>query len=275
VIQILGYDSSAVYNLTLAQTPAWLQQTGSWLWLHATAASGSDLEEIGCLFNLHPHQLDDSHQRVQGGYVEAGHRYVFARLPFRAEEQDSSFQIFLGRNYLLSFNSAPEKAVDAIAARYQTEARLWTHGPDHLMQLLIGAVVDLTAGAVEKLESKNFARAPLPPDSSHYDAQERLLLLRCQLADQSDVVSELAQLELDLIDANVRHRLHLSRRRLAGLRRYLQWRQLGFERQMQTAIHLEVARVRSKIEQLALLVPLLQVLIVLLLLAIVLALVVF
>jgi hypothetical protein len=273
VIQILGYDSSAVYHLTLPQIPAWLQQTGSWLWLHGTAVNESDLEEIGCLFNLHRDQWAQARLRGQASCVEALHRYVFIRLPFPAEEQDGFFQLFLGRNFLLSFSSELPTAVDAIRARYETEARLWAHGPDHLMQLLVGAAVDLTTGAVEKLENGDFGHGPLPPAVPLFETQQHLMALRYRVADQFDAVNELGQLEHDLIDANVRYQLRHSGRRLAGLRRRLEERQESLEGRMQAATYLELAQTRGKVERLALLLPLLLALLIFLLLAIFLALV--
>jgi magnesium transporter len=282
VIQILGYDSSAVYTLTLAQTPGWQQQTGSWLWLHGTAANSSELEEIGCLFGFHRQQLEGCRQPGHVAFVDAYHRYIYAALPFLEEEQERDFRLFLGRNFLVTLSSAPATAVDIIWPRYQSEVRLWAHGPDYLLHLLIQALVDDSANAVERVNRVELpgehpplpspAGGPLPTALAFRNVQDQLLRLRYWTANQLDVVTELAQLEHELIDANVRHQLHHSRRRLAGLRRWLEWQQEAFQLQSASNVYLAAGQAKARLERLALILPALLALILVLLIGIFLAL---
>lgn len=256
MIELLGYDSSAAYALTLANIPEWQQQTGSWLWLRGTAVNKSELEEIGCLFAFQQQNLADCQRPQPAAYVDAYHRYIFASLPILEAGQVEIFHMFLGHNFLVTLTSAPVAAVDSVWARYQAELRLWGQGPDYLLHLLIEALVEAALSALAAVDSQRQldGEHKARPTAVLTDPQW-LLTLRYRTAEQFDVVAELAQSEHDLIDANVRHQLHHSRRRLAGLRRRLEWQQEMDRLKSSTALYLAAGQAQKRLDRLSLLLP--------------------
>ena len=148
------------------------------------------LEALGDIFGLHPLALEDVGHLTQRPKVEEYEQKLFivARMPNPGSVETEQVSLFLGRNYVLTFQEDPGDCLDPVRNRIRKGGRICTSGPDYLVYALLDAIVD----------------AYFPVLDRYTDELERL---------EHDILSR--------PDAAVPHRLHAVKSDLEAFRRVL------------------------------------------------------
>jgi len=104
------------------------------------------IAKLGEMFSLHQLALEDVVKVHQRPKIEQYKNYCYIVL--RAVRDSGGFaseqvSIFLGKNFVLSFQERPDQSFDPVLVRIREgKGRSRTSGPDHLTYALIDAVVD-------------------------------------------------------------------------------------------------------------------------------------
>jgi len=149
----------------------------------------SVITRLGEIFNLHRLALEDVinvHQRPKLEQYR-DYCYIVVRI-VKSEEKYSSEQvsIFLGKNFVLSFQEQAGRYFDPVLDRIRTgTGRMRTAGPDHLTYSLIDAVIDCYfpvleqyGELVESLEDAIVAQPDHSLISQIHELRHGLLTLR-------------------------------------------------------------------------------------------------
>ncbi|MHB8079194.1 MAG: magnesium/cobalt transporter CorA [Candidatus Krumholzibacteriia bacterium] len=127
------------------------------VWVNVDGLGDPELvARFGALFGLHRLALEDvvhTHQRPKIEHY-ADHLYIVLRLPDPGAEGLESEQIslFLGRNFVLTFQERPGDAFAPVRERIRGgRGRLRSAGPDYLAYALIDAGVDSNFPVIEQL----------------------------------------------------------------------------------------------------------------------------
>ncbi len=175
------------------------------------------IRKIGELFGLHSLALEDVINVHQRAKVEpySDHLFIVTRLialiaPDHLESEQIS--IFLGKNYVVTFQQRPGDCFDPVRERIRTSrGRIRTAGADYLAYALIDAVIDSYFPVVEKfadhleeLEDQVAMRqSPEVIDRIH-EVRNDLLLLRRSVRPHRDALNELVRDEHPLICSETR-----------------------------------------------------------------------
>jgi Mg2+ and Co2+ transporter CorA len=223
MIEILGYDATAVQPLTPAQIADWLRQTGACLWLKATAPKATEWQQAANPFNFRRHNVADVSRPEQPLYLDVYSRYIFLGWPALKLADGrlavTPLYIFLGNNFVVTVQADAVTAVDQTWRHYQAEARPWQYGPDQLVQSIVRQLSD----ELLALWSQQTAlpALSLPPAANQLEAlyrqQQEAVRLRQQLTVQQNILAPLGETEHDLVDANVRHALRRQRQQATSL----------------------------------------------------------
>jgi magnesium transporter len=148
------------------------------------------LEALGSIFGLHPLALEDVSHLTQRPKVDEYDQNLFivARMPNPGRVETEQASLFLGRNFVLTFQEDPGDCLDPVRNRIRRGGRICASGPDYLAYALLDAIVD----------------AYFPVLDRYTDELERL---------EHDILSR--------PDAGVPHRLHAVKSDLESHRRVL------------------------------------------------------
>lgn len=152
VMRIIAYDSEKFVEATLKNVEEIKDYYGKWssVWINIDGLGDvRAIQAIGEIFNLHPLALEDTvnvHQRPKTEDYESN-IYVVCRMANDTGNGDLDMEqvsIFLGKNFVLSFQEAPGDCWDPIRDRLRRGAgkRIRTAGADYLAYALLDAVVD-------------------------------------------------------------------------------------------------------------------------------------
>jgi Mg2+ and Co2+ transporter CorA len=192
MIVILGYDSSSVASLEMAQVGDYLRQPGAALWLDLTAPVERDFIQLRQLFQFQRRHLEACQQAVRPP-LAATPRYLFA--PMTAADGQPWF-VFLGKSFLVTVHAEPIEAIAAQYSRYALEANLWSHGVD---QLFLSLAEESVYPFADQLTAVTANNQPL------FSQQEQLLHLERQVTIQTAVLRQISQLQHEYLDANIAH----------------------------------------------------------------------
>ncbi len=144
------------------------------------------INQFGEKFGLHPLALEDvvnTHQRPKVEPYDSHLFFVARELMLRARLEADQVSIFLGKNYVLSFQEHAGDCFDPVRARVREAAgRFRTRGPDYLAYALLDAVVDSYFPIVEQLGEtleaieERILREPCQRDVSRLHEVKRDLL---------------------------------------------------------------------------------------------------
>jgi|WetSurSiteA1Bulk_404760.scaffolds.fasta_scaffold02544_2 magnesium transporter len=148
-IRVVAYNLEKVVEKDIDDVPAIREYLSQWpvTWIHVVGLGDlSVVTKLGELFNIHRLALEDVlnvHQRPKVEQYK-NHCYIVLRAVREGEGFASEqVSIFLGKNFVLSFQEQPSKGFDPVVGRIrQGKGRTRTAGPDHLTYALIDAVID-------------------------------------------------------------------------------------------------------------------------------------
>ncbi|ASV76141.1 Magnesium and cobalt transport protein CorA [Thermogutta terrifontis] len=200
-----------------AMIRSWLSRPG-WIWCDIDGPGDSQfISEVAQVFNLHPLALEDvvnTHQRAK---VEEynGTLFITMRLPHIAENgiiESEQISIFLGPNFLVSFQPRPGDAFTCIRKRFHNpESPLRQLGPSYLAYSLIDLIIDhyfpvldFLGEKLESLEEKVTSADARKVLREIHDLRRELLYLRRILWPHRDAVQSLLRDYLTLLPKIVR-----------------------------------------------------------------------
>jgi magnesium transporter len=177
-----------------------------------------DLEAIrhlGDIFALHQLALEDVLNLHQRSKVEEYDDYLFivTRMPADTPRSDTEqISMFLGRNFVLTFQERPGDVFDPIRSRIRShKGRTRTSGPDYLAYALIDAVIDNyfpilehRGEALELLEDRVVAKAEPVLAGEIHDMKRDLIELRRAIWPQREMLNALIRTESDLVTDTTR-----------------------------------------------------------------------
>jgi magnesium transporter len=148
-VSIVAYGLEKVIERDIDDVQSIKEYLSQWpvTWVRVTGLGDlSVITKLGEIFNIHRLALEDIinvHQRPKVEQYK-NHCYIVLRAAHESEGFESEqISIFLGRNFVLSFQEQPGKLFDPVVERIrQGKGRTRTAGPDHLAYALIDAVID-------------------------------------------------------------------------------------------------------------------------------------
>ena len=175
------------------------------------------IRKIGERFGLHSLALEDVINVHQRAKVEpySDHLFIVTRqIVLTASEHLESEQItiFLGKNYVVTFQQRPGDCFDSVRERIRaSRGRIRSVGADYLAYALIDAVIDSYFPVVEKfadhleeLEDQVAMRQSPDVIDRIHEVRNDLLLLRRSVRPHRDALNELVRDEHPLIGSETR-----------------------------------------------------------------------
>jgi magnesium transporter len=163
----------------------------------------STLRSIAQVFQLHPLALEDVvhvHQRAKvDSYDE--HLYCVLRIPDCGKDQlTEQFSLFLGRNYVLTFQERPGDDFNLVRAGLRQDRSMTRQSvkPDYLAYRLIDAAIDgyfpvleSIGNKLDRLDDPDQAASGGPAFIDLHNVRRELLMLRRAIWPLRDAISEL------------------------------------------------------------------------------------
>jgi magnesium transporter len=174
------------------------------VWVDVVGLGSEDtLRTIGEVFQMHPLALEDVvhvHQRAKVDVYENG-LYIVLRIPDPSNEQlCEQFSLFLGKNFLLTFQERPGDSFDLVRSglKIKESAARQSVLPDYLAYRLIDAAIDAYFPLLEAMGDQ-LDRLDDPDAVSHsraafselHVARRELLILRRSVWPLRDAISQL------------------------------------------------------------------------------------
>jgi magnesium transporter len=191
---------------------------GSMTWVDVEGVGDeSVLRALGDKFSIHPLALEDVANAPQRPKAEEYDQHLLlisrmARLTDTMELDIEQIAIFVGKNYVLSFQERPGDVLDAVRNRIKDgKGKLRTAGPGYLAYALVDTIVDAYYPVVERLSSlleKLEDRVLIAPTPRLLDRLNRiktdLVVLRRGIWPQLEVVNRLLRDPSQFISDEVR-----------------------------------------------------------------------
>lgn len=173
------------------------------------------VKKLGEKFNLHPlaqEDVLDVHQRPKVEDYEDLNFIVFRTLEYKESLLQEQVSMFLGRNFLITFQENIGDIFDPVRERIRKgKTRIRNSGPDYLAYALIDALVDsffpileIFGEKIEILEEE-IMNEPTTKTVQHiHDMKSELLSFRRAVWPERDMISSLLREELPLIKKETR-----------------------------------------------------------------------
>jgi magnesium transporter len=166
-------------------------------------------------FDFHPLAIDDALEEAHVPKVDDWGRYLYLVLhaiefdPAGEEPVDTlELDVFLGRNYLVTYHAEPIAAVERVSALVGRDERRLQRGPAHVLYLLTDEliadympVIERIDVEIDRIEDEIFG-APQPRILEQMFTLKRgLLLMRRIIAPQREVINKLARGDFKVIES--------------------------------------------------------------------------
>ncbi len=151
VIRVIAYNGDNLIEQAVASPEEAKTLADQWkvVWINVDGLGSKDvIERFGALFNLHSLALEDVLNPYQRPKVEEYRENSFIVTRMARIEKNAliieQLSMFLGKNYILTFQDRPGDCLDPIRDRLRKGSgrRIRTDGADYLAYALIDAVVD-------------------------------------------------------------------------------------------------------------------------------------
>jgi magnesium transporter len=147
IVRAIAYGPDGCTDEAITDPAALGELLGRWpvVWVNVDGLGNETvLRQLGAVFGIHRLALEDVvnlHQRPKVDPYE-GYLFLVTR-PVQEGEETEQVTLFLGRNFLLTFQERPGDCFDRVRERIRTGAGLLrSAGPDYLAYALLDAVVD-------------------------------------------------------------------------------------------------------------------------------------
>ena len=186
---------------------------GKWpvTWINVDGLGNVEtIRKIGELFGLHRLTLEDivnTHQRAKlESYPDS--LFIVGRMASLSDRLETEqLSLFLGRNYVLTFQETPGDCFDPVRTRIRTSGgRIRSAGPDYLAYALLDAVIDgyfpvleHYGEELERVEDEIIARPEYSSFAQLHEAKRDLLTVRRAIWPQRETINSLTRDPIPLI----------------------------------------------------------------------------
>ena len=213
-IHVVAYDPQRVVEKDIEDVQMVRSFLGQWpvTWINVSGLGDlSVITKLGEIFNIHRLALEDVinvHQRPKVEQYK-DYCYIVVRAVLEKEGYASEqVSIFLGKNFVLSFQEQARSYFDPIIVRIREgKGRTRTAGPDHLTYALIDAIIDgyfpvleRFGELVESLEDSIIAQPGAQFIEQIHDMRHGLLTLRRAAWPLREAMATLYRDPIPLID---------------------------------------------------------------------------
>lgn len=214
VIRMIRFDETGIDDIPITNAAMLrenLEQKRGVTWIDITGLGDAGLlNEIGEIFGIHRLALEDVinvHQRPKiDTYPD--HTFIVlqmseAKLEFIPEQ----FSIFIGKDYVLSFQEKPDDCFDMIRIRLdQADSRIRREPADYLAYALIDAITDSYfpileqyGEAIEQLEDQMLEHTDITSMHALHAVRRKLMLIRRAIWPLRDVLNTLTRIQTPYI----------------------------------------------------------------------------
>lgn len=210
-LHVVVYDTSTVNDRAVEQVESLPElRPGQILWLDVIGlADARVVEAVGKKFGLHSLALEDVlhvHQRSKAEEY-SDNIYFVGRMISGADVLESEqLSLFLGRNFVITFQERPGDCFNAIRERLHRNGRIRERGADYLMYSMIDAVIDAYFPRLEKIglelddiDGKIAVARNRGAMNQLHEIRRDLILLRKLLWQHREALNTLVRLEHQLI----------------------------------------------------------------------------
>jgi len=192
-----------------------LQQPGGLLWVDLAGASAEDCRSLMReTFGFHPLAVDDALEESHVPKVDDWGEYLYLVLhavvfDLKADEplHTHELDLFLGKNYLVTYRTESIPAVDRTWAACQRDSRHLQKGTGRLLYKLIDELVadympavEAMDEAIDGIEDEVFGQPGPTLLASIFTLKRALLHLRRIIAPQREVLNKLARGDFGVLD---------------------------------------------------------------------------
>ena len=205
-VRVMAYDKDRVVEEAIDDPARLGEYLDKWpvLWVDVVGLGSEDkLRTIANLFHIHPLALEDVVHVYQRAKVESYDENVFVvlRIPDSSKEElCEQFSLFLGVNYVVTFQERPGDSFDLVrnGLRHEKSTTRQAVRPDYLAYRLIDAAIDAYYPMLESIgdrldtldDSENFRNMHKAFAKLH-EVRRDLLMLRRSIWPLRDALSEL------------------------------------------------------------------------------------
>jgi magnesium transporter len=191
---------------------------GLLLWVNLDNPTPDEIKNIlETVFQFHPLAIEDCVAPNSLPKVEDYEDYLFIvthAVDFTRTDKFNTTELdfFLGRDYLVTFHTAPLRSVSTLIERFSKSVGVLPRGPDRIAHTLIDLIVDNYAPVIEELRSEleELEEHVLAKDSKQKKLVNELLhvrndftRLRTIVRPQRDVIERLARGDSKLVRAKL------------------------------------------------------------------------
>ncbi|HMB68541.1 MAG TPA: magnesium/cobalt transporter CorA, partial [bacterium] len=156
-ISVIAYDGDQYVDLEVRDPESLreLRRKFPVTWVNVNGLGDSDLLElIGDVFGLHRLALEDVINVGQRPKVEdyGDHLFLVTRMPLGDGTRTEQAAMFLGKDFLLTFQETPGDPLDTVRSRIREgRPRIRAAGPDYLAYAVLDAIVDAYFPVLDEL----------------------------------------------------------------------------------------------------------------------------
>ncbi len=185
---------------------------GLFMWVDLSDPKPEEIKDVlETLFAFHPLAIEDCVTPTDVPKVEDYDDYLFLvmhAVDFTRTEKFNTTELdmFLGRNFVVTFRRAELKAVDGVLDRCRRATGIFAKAPDRIAHYVLDAIIDLYQPVADEFreELEDIEGELLSPEQKDLiptllETREELSHLRRIIAPQRDVINRLALGEYDLI----------------------------------------------------------------------------
>jgi magnesium transporter len=212
-------DGQVRIDLKPDQLATALQDINGTLWVDFVSESADVCEPIlRETFGFHPLAIEDALQESHSPKVDNWDDYLYLVLHAVASDKWDSGQldtleldVFLGKNYIITYHAHPIPIVDRVWGACQRDERHLNKGTNHLLYKLADElaasympIVEEIDETIELLEDQIFGQPTQAALEQIFALKRTLLHLRRTITPQREVINKLARDEYAIIDAEDR-----------------------------------------------------------------------
>lgn len=207
-------DGDVRTDVTTAELAEAMQDVQGLLWVDLSGTAEACEPILRETFGFHPLAVEDALQESHVPKVDDWETYLYVVLhAVDLQDQEGSLvetpelDVFLGKNYIVTYHDDPIAAVDEVWADCQQDRRFLEKGADHVLYQLAGALVGSYESAVEQIEEgivrveRQVFQHPDPALLERIFALKRALLrLARTISPQREALNTLAREKYSVID---------------------------------------------------------------------------
>jgi magnesium transporter len=217
-IHLIAYSPESVVEERIEDLDGIREYLAKWpvVWLNVDGLGDVEtIRKLGLIFNLHRLALEDVvnvHQRAKVEKYDSNYFIVARMAEIHERLETEQLSMFLGKNYVLTFQEAAGDCFDPVRARIRERGgRIRASGPDYLAYALLDAFIDNYfpvlehyGEQIESLEDRVILNPSSQAISVIHELKRDLLLLRRAIWPLREAVNALTREPIPLVAEETR-----------------------------------------------------------------------